>query len=260
MRKKSKPAPAKKKSPAKAAPKTTAKPAAKVTVKPKASPKAKPAAKPKASKAPKIKIDPMLEPLKDAEEIACQQFVLNGGDRSKAYRHAFPQSANWKDKTVHEHASRLFKLGKVEARVQELQKLSAEIAEDRFKVNAEYILGRLHSMDTLDIADIMNDDGSAKPLREWPLTWRQSISGIDVSELFEGTGKDRDMIGLLKKIKWPDKVKIIELMGKHVSVNAFREQLGVSDPRGRPLAILTRDMSQEEAALTYKEIIEGRRG
>lgn len=30
---------------------------------------------------------------------------------------------------------------------------------------------------------------------------------------------------LLKKIKWPDKVKNLELLGKHVSVQAFKEQM-----------------------------------
>lgn len=33
-----------------------------------------------------------------------------------------------------------------------------------------------------------------------------------------------DSAALLKKIKWPDKVKNLELLGKHVSVQAFKEQ------------------------------------
>ncbi|NGE23598.1 terminase small subunit, partial [Klebsiella pneumoniae] len=34
-----------------------------------------------------------------------------------------------------------------------------------------------------------------------------------------------DSTVLLKKIKWPDKVKNLELLGKHISVQAFREQV-----------------------------------
>lgn len=34
-----------------------------------------------------------------------------------------------------------------------------------------------------------------------------------------------DAAGLLKKIKWPDKIKNLELLGKHVTVQAFREQV-----------------------------------
>ncbi len=36
-----------------------------------------------------------------------------------------------------------------------------------------------------------------------------------------------DNAGLLKKIKWPDKVKNLELLGKHVDVQAFKEQTKV---------------------------------
>ncbi|CAM8022893.1 hypothetical protein MOMOMMO210B_20105 [Morganella morganii] len=43
--------------------------------------------------------------------------------------------------------------------------------------------------------------------------------------MYEGRGDDREMVGLLKKIKWPDKVRNLELLGKHVHVQAFREQV-----------------------------------
>ncbi len=33
---------------------------------------------------------------------------------------------------------------------------------------------------------------------------------------------------ILKKIKWPDKVKNLELLGKHVTVQAFNEKTSVS--------------------------------
>jgi phage terminase small subunit len=51
---------------------------------------------------------------------------------------------------------------------------------------------------------------------------------MDLSELWEGSGDERQMIGLLKKIKWPDKVKNLELLGKHVDVQAFKEQKELS--------------------------------
>jgi phage terminase small subunit len=34
-----------------------------------------------------------------------------------------------------------------------------------------------------------------------------------------------DSAALLKKIKWPDKVKNLELLGKHVTVQAFKENI-----------------------------------
>ena len=98
----------------------------------------------------------------------------------------------------------------------------------RLKVDADYVLQRLTEIDQMDFIDIMEDDGSLKPVRNWPKVWRQYLSGFDLAEMFEGQGKDRDMVGILKKIKWPDKVRNLELLGKHVNVNAFKEQVEVN--------------------------------
>ncbi len=98
----------------------------------------------------------------------------------------------------------------------------------RLKVDADYVLQRLVEIDQLDLLDILEDDLSLKPLKQWPKAWRQYLVGFDLAEIFEGQGKDRDMVGILKKIKWPDKVRNLELLGKHVNVNAFKEQVEVN--------------------------------
>lgn len=168
------------------------------------------------------------EPLDTPTEKACQEFVLNGGDRSKAYRKGFPQSKRWKDKTINEKASRLFKDDKVLARVEYLKQEAAKIAADEFQVDARYVLQRLYAIDNMDFADIISDTGSLRPITEWPKAWRLYLSGFELSELWDGRGDEREQIGILKKIKWPDKVKNLELLGKHVEVQAFKDQLGVS--------------------------------
>lgn len=99
---------------------------------------------------------------------------------------------------------------------------------ERVKINADYVLNRLVEIDQLDVLDILRDDMSFKPLSEWPKSWRQYLVGFDIAEMFEGQGEDRSMVGLMKKIKWPDKVKNLELLGKHVAVSAFREQVEVN--------------------------------
>ena len=89
---------------------------------------------------------------------------------------------------------------------------------DRVLADADYVLRRLVQIDKMDVLDILNNNGTIKPVSEWPLIWRQFISGIDISEL-------SDSAALVKKIKWPDKVKNLELIGKHVDVQAFKEKL-----------------------------------
>ena len=107
-------------------------------------------------------------------------------------------------------------------------KAAMESRNKRAQIDADYVLRRLVEIDQMDVADILTDDMSVKPLNEWPKVWRQYLAGFDVSELFEGVGKEREFVGFLKKLKWPDKVKNLELLGKHVNVNAFRDQVDLN--------------------------------
>lgn len=114
-------------------------------------------------------------------------------------------------------------------RDERIQKRIAELMEDRNKrlrVSADYVLLRLVEIDQIDVLDILNDDGSLKPIREWPKIWRTTLSGFDLSSTIMNMD-ETSIETILKKIKWPDKVKNLELIGKHVNVNAFRERLEI---------------------------------
>jgi len=128
----------------------------------------------------------------------------------------------------------------------EISKLKANRLE-RTEIDQDYVLNRLVEIDQMDVSDILNDDGKLKPVKDWPKIWRQFVSGIEVSELFEGSGNEREMVGILKKVKWPDKLKNLELLGKHIRVGAFRDKVELTGKDGGP--ILTKkldDMTDEE--------------
>ncbi|EKT6792198.1 terminase small subunit [Salmonella enterica] len=115
-------------------------------------------------------------------------------------------------------------------RDERIQKRIAELMEERNKrlrVSADYVLIRLVEIDQMDVIDILNDDGTLKPIREWPKIWRTTLSGFDLSSTIMNMD-ETSIETILKKIKWPDKVKNLELIGKHVDVNAFKERLEVS--------------------------------
>lgn len=115
-------------------------------------------------------------------------------------------------------------------RDERIQKRIAELMEDRNKrmrVSADYVLLRLVEIDQMDVLDILNDDGSLKPISQWPKIWRTTLSGFDLSSTIINMNEDA-IENILKKIKWPDKVKNLELIGKHVDVMAFKERLEVS--------------------------------
>lgn len=117
-----------------------------------------------------------------------------------------------------------------------------ELKSDRNEqvgINAAYVLNRLVEIDQMDVLDILMSNGELKPIKDWPKTWRTTLSGMDVTELAG------DQAGLLKKIKWPDKVKNLELLGKHVDVQAFKEQVKQEHSIDAEMADLLREISGE---------------
>lgn len=94
---------------------------------------------------------------------------------------------------------------------------------EKIGIDADYVLNRHAEIDRLDPVDILNDDGTVKPLSAWPKAWRVSISAIEVMELASAED-DKAVRAIMKKIKWPDKLKNLEVLGNHVGVQAYRTQ------------------------------------
>lgn len=93
------------------------------------------------------------------------------------------------------------------------------------QIDADYVLRRLVEIDQMDLLDILDEKMAFRPTSEWPKVWRQYLSGVDVSELFEGAGDEREMVGVLKKIKWPDKVKNLELIEQTFALGHSKSNL-----------------------------------
>lgn len=108
-----------------------------------------------------------------------------------------------------------------------IQALKDERVE-RMKIDADYVLNRLIEIDNMDVMDILEDDMSVKPVPEWPKSWRRYLSGFKLEQLARAGNNQDDLLGTLKSIKWPDKVKNLELIGKHIGVGAWKETAAVN--------------------------------
>jgi len=86
------------------------------------------------------------------------------------------------------------------------------------------VLKRLIEIDQMDLLDILNDDLTIKPLSEWSAAWRKTISSIDIVEQLSGAGGEREIIAFIKKIKFPDKQKNLEMLGRHIDIQAWRNR------------------------------------
>ena len=177
-----------------------------------------------------------MRPLKGKQKCFVDEYLYDLNATQAAIR------AGYVERTANKVGPRLL----VNVGIQTAIQAAMAKREKRTEINADYVLKRLAEIDQMDCLDILNDNGLVKPISQWPKIWRQFISGLDISDIFEGTGEERELVGLLKKIKWPDKLKNLELLGKHVSVQAFKEKMEltgdvrveVTDARERVLAKL----------------------
>lgn len=119
-----------------------------------------------------------------------------------------------------------------------IEKAKAERSK-RTQIDADWLLKRLAEEAVADIGDLYHEGtGALKPVHQWPKIWRQGlVSGVEVDQQYSYVDGDKVPEGVVTKIRLSDRVKRLELIGKHVSVQAFREQVGVSNPNGDPISI-----------------------
>lgn len=157
------------------------------------------------------------------QEAFCREYIIDLNGTQAAIR------AGYSENSAKEIASVTLTKANIQERLAQLM----EERNERVKIDADYVLKRLVQIDEMDVLDILADNGEVKPISQWPKVWRTYLSGMDVAEVNSQDGP----AGMLKKIKWPDKVKNLELLGKHIDVQAFKEQKELSggitiEPKG----------------------------
>lgn len=142
--------------------------------------------------------------------------------------------AGYSERTANEQAARLLANVSVAAAIRTAQ----EERSERTKVDADWLLSRLAEEATADIADLYDDSDRLRPVKEWPLVWRQGlVAGLEIEELYEGRGEDREHVGQLRKVKLSDRVKRLEMIGRHIGVQAFRDTVKL-DGLGEAIAAI----------------------
>lgn len=148
--------------------------------------------------------------LTDKQELFAREFIVDLNATQAAIR------AGYSEKSSRNQGARMMANDDILDRIAELK---AE-RNEQVGVDAAYVLRRLTEIDQMDVLDILLANGELKPIKDWPKVWRTTLSGMDVVEMASA-----DSAALLKKIKWPDKVKNLELLGRHVDVQAFKENI-----------------------------------
>lgn len=131
--------------------------------------------------------------------------------------------AGYSEKTAAEQASRLLTNVKVAEAIQAAMKARSE----RTQIDADWVLKRLARDATADLADLYTEHGTLKPVHEWPIAWRTGlVAGIETVQERDGEDAEgKPVYATVRKVKLLDRTKLVELIGKHVEVGAFKEKV-----------------------------------
>lgn len=79
------------------------------------------------------------------------------------------------------------------------------------------IMNELKAISFVDLREAFNEDGTLKPISEMPEHITRVIAGIEV---VENKDEEGNFTGYTKKVKMIDKMKALELLGKHLHLFA----------------------------------------
>lgn len=121
----------------------------------------------------------------------------------------------------------------MKAEIERQQALLVKTALDKGLINAEELHEYLTDAIRANMADIRSDDGSFKPLSEWPVIWQQMAEAGDVEIEYasershDGETRDQaggwDITGKILKVKYrfPRKAEFVKLAMQHKAINAL---------------------------------------
>lgn len=127
--------------------------------------------------------------------------------------------------------------------VEEMRK----IQRNRARMTADRLLEMLQEEAEADQAELYDADGNLKPIHDWPMVFRRGlVTGIELETKYErdGDGGVRDL-GRVAKIKLESRSKVKELLGRHVGVQAFKDNVTLSGAIG-VAAIPVEQLTEEQ--------------
>ena len=137
--------------------------------------------------------------------------------------------AGYSAKVARSLAARLLTDADVRAMIEEKTRKRELEAE----VDATWLLNDLSAQAKADINDLYTENGDLRPISEWPMVWRTGL----VADVQTIQALDGDTPARISRIKLADRVKIRELLGKHVTIQAWIDNKALTGKGGGPVVI-----------------------
>lgn len=122
--------------------------------------------------------------------------------------------AGYSPKTAYSQGHELLKHPEIARLIAARQQATAAKTE----ITAEVVLSELLRLARVDVGAAFDENGRLLPIREIPEDIRRAICGVETDELFEGRGRDREAVGVTRKVKFWDKARALELLARHLGI------------------------------------------
>lgn len=96
----------------------------------------------------------------------------------------------------------------------------------KLTLNADRVLLEIMRLAFFDISRAYDADGNLLKVHDMPEDIRRAIIAIDVDEIFSGTGDNRTHTGNVHRVKFADKSKALEQLGRHLKL--FGDQIAAA--------------------------------
>ena len=148
-------------------------------------------------------------PAGDRKKLFVEVFLSNGGNATEAAK-----ALGYSEKSAGKQGYRMTKDPVIMALLRQRQGNLAK----KYSLTIDSVIGELSKIVHADLRKVFNENGSMKPIADWPDDMAGAIGSVEVEELFGGDGKDRQMIGYTKKVKLWDKNTALEKAMKHLGL------------------------------------------
>lgn len=128
----------------------------------------------------------------------------------------------------------------------------------RTHITQDRVLRELAAVAFFDPRKLFAPDGSPLPINELDDATAAALGGLDVQEMFEGTGENRVFVGYVKKYKVTDKNTALGNAMKHLGM--LKESLALSGPDGGPVEVNVKQAITTTLVANLKKALHARRG
>lgn len=169
--------------------------------------------------------------ISERQRLFCERYVIHLDGELAA------SEAGYSRKSARQISYKLVRKRNIAAYIGEL--LDKKAARNR--VDADDVLREISRIAHLDIRRAFREDGTMLGIHDLPDDVAAAIASIEMDEIYEGAGSKRSAVGVTKKVRFAEKLRALELLGKHLRL--FPDKVEVSGEKLTVEQILARDRS-----------------